>query len=220
VSVIAFDGRATVALPVSNVPGVALRYTTDGTDPGPRSTEYRRPIVLKKSAEIRAGWFGSKGRMGDMASVRAVRRASTVTAGVPGLSFRQFNVRVDKMPDFGSLGEDASGVQAVPAIEPLDPRRPFVVEWRGLITIDRDGLYTFTVGSDDGSLLWIYDTPVVRNDGLHGYIERSGAAWLTRGTHPIRIGYFNAMGDRGFKAWIEGPGLARQSLAGAMLTHQ
>jgi hypothetical protein len=66
----------------------------------------------------------------------------------------------------------------------------------------------------------LYDAPIVDNDGQHAYLERSGAARLGRGYHPLRIGFYNALGGRDFKVWVEGPGLPRQPLAGALVWHE
>lgn len=55
-------GGTRVALTLeTEIPGLDIRYTTNGSDPGPGSKLYKKPIVLKKTAEVRAAAFdGSK----------------------------------------------------------------------------------------------------------------------------------------------------------------
>ncbi|MEN6559929.1 MAG: family 20 glycosylhydrolase [Acidobacteriota bacterium] len=48
--------RAALTL-ATEIPGLDIRYTMDGADPGPASKLYRKPIVLKKTAKVRAAAF-------------------------------------------------------------------------------------------------------------------------------------------------------------------
>lgn len=70
----------------------------------------------------------------------------------------------------------------------------FSAEWTGAIVIHRAGTYTFSTISDDGSRLEIDGQMVVRNDGVHGAQEASGAIALERGIHAIRVEYEQAGG--------------------------
>jgi hexosaminidase len=55
-------GKARVSLE-AEVPGLAIRYTTDGTDPGPGSKLYRKPFAVRKSTEVRAAAFEGRARL-------------------------------------------------------------------------------------------------------------------------------------------------------------
>jgi hypothetical protein len=74
---------------------------------------------------------------------------------------------------------------------PLPP--PFSIEWTGALRIDRGGHYVFSLESDDGSILEIDDRIVVDNGGAHAVRSRSGSVRLSRGTHAVRIRYFNQL---------------------------
>jgi hexosaminidase len=52
--------RAAVALE-TEIPGLDIRFTTNGSEPGPASKKYARPLVLKRTTEFRAAAF--EGRM-------------------------------------------------------------------------------------------------------------------------------------------------------------
>ncbi len=54
--------RAVVTL-TTEIAGLAIRYTTDGRDPGPSSKLYVKPLVLKKTADLRAAAFEGRERL-------------------------------------------------------------------------------------------------------------------------------------------------------------
>ena len=90
--------------------------------------------------------------------------------------------------------------------------------WTGWVRIDEPGTYTFSVESDDGSRLFIGDTMLVDNDGLHGMVDRSGTIALAPGKHAIRIEFFEAGGGAGCIARLEGPGIPRAPIEAGRLT--
>lgn len=48
---------------------------------------------------------------------------------------------------------------------PFEGGEEFALEWTGFIRIPESGTYTFALGSDDGSVLWIAGMKVVDNAG-------------------------------------------------------
>ena len=83
----------------------------------------------------------------------------------------------------------------------------------------KDGIYTFTTGSDDGSKLWIGEQLVVDNDGLHAYHEAQGQVALQAGVHAIRVEYFDAGGSAYLRLFWKGPGFKKQGLDPGTLLH-
>ncbi len=208
-----------IALPASTVPGVTLRYELGDNEVGRSSPAYSRPIRVTKDTVVRAAWFGTRGQMGDSVRVRAVHPAASPKDTKGGLAYERFTGSFTSLTSFSGLIPDATGTQTALSTESLDPGKPFAVRWQGFVRVPRTGRYTFTVGSNDGSVLWLYDTAVASNDGSHSYVEVSGSAFLTSGVHPIRIRHLNSSGDKPLKVWIEGPGLPRQELADGLLVH-
>ncbi|HEX3719048.1 MAG TPA: ATP-binding protein [Verrucomicrobiae bacterium] len=51
--------------------------------------------------------------------------------------------------------------------------------------------------------------PVVDNDGVHGTVEKSGAAFLKAGRNPIRVEWFNGVEKYGLEVDYKGPGAPR-----------
>ncbi len=67
----------------------------------------------------------------------------------------------------------------------------FGVIYNGYLRVDEDGVYGFSTLSDDGSMLFVDDVPVVDNDGRHSPIEKGGAVPLQKGFHKITIKYID-----------------------------
>ncbi|MBL9120306.1 MAG: hypothetical protein JNL80_10385 [Phycisphaerae bacterium] len=91
--------------------------------------------------------------------------------------------------------------------------------YQGWIDVPTSGLYTLFVDSDDGSRLLIDGLEVVDNDGLHGMLEKSGALGLQAGKHLLRVEFFENGGGAGVIARWQGPGLAKQVIPAAVLSH-
>jgi hypothetical protein len=66
----------------------------------------------------------------------------------------------------------------------------FGIQYRGSITIKKTGLYTFRLLSDDGSKLFVDSNLVIENDGIHSPKSVTGSIYLSPGTYPIRVDYF------------------------------
>ena len=71
--------------------------------------------------------------------------------------------------------------------KPLDA--PFTIVWEGVLKIDKQYNYTFILGSDDGSLLFIDDEMIIDNRGAHATQEKQAKINLLPGLHNIRIQY-------------------------------
>jgi 4-amino-4-deoxy-L-arabinose transferase-like glycosyltransferase len=69
----------------------------------------------------------------------------------------------------------------------LQRGQPFAVEWRGFLAIEDAGPQCFWTLSDDGSWLWIDDTLVVDNGGVHAPARVKGCVELARGLHDVRV---------------------------------
>jgi len=66
----------------------------------------------------------------------------------------------------------------------------FAIDYTGRFWIEKPGLYSFLLTSDDGARLWIDDQLIADNDGLHQAEDRHASLRLTTGVHTIRVAYF------------------------------
>ncbi len=66
----------------------------------------------------------------------------------------------------------------------------FAIEYTGRFWVEQAGSYRFSLLADDGARLYLDDTLVIDNNGIHRASAISGGATLTRGVHEIKVEYF------------------------------
>jgi hypothetical protein len=71
----------------------------------------------------------------------------------------------------------------------------FALDYSGRFWIANPGRYVFALLSDDGSRLFLDDTPVIDNDCQHPPDLRIAAVQLEGGGHGIRVSYFQGPRD-------------------------
>ncbi|MEM7722527.1 MAG: Hint domain-containing protein [Pseudomonadota bacterium] len=92
--------------------------------------------------------------------------------------------------EFGQFGDDGSD---------------FAVRVSTTLTVTTGGVYTFEVGSDDGSRLYVDGVEVVENDGLQPFNVEQGTVTLAPGEHEIVIIFFERAGAQQLQSTISGP---------------
>lgn len=138
---------------------------------------------------------------------------------VRGLKQEYYTGGWGKLPDFDKLKPKKSDMAATPTVKYAQRRDNFAYRWSGYITIPRDGDYIFFTSSDDGSALYINDTMVVNNDGIHGAAEKSGRVRLTKGDHAFRATFFEKGGQESMKVSWQGPGINKQELPASAFSY-
>lgn len=138
----------------------------------------------------------------------------------PGISRKVYDVQVSEMPDFGDLKPSHSETVDDVVLPDHEQGDLFAVRYTGFITVPDDGVYSFSVLSDDGAHLYIGDEFVVDNGGNHAAQVRSGFAALKAGTYPIRLTYFNSAGNTALELRYCAPGRKKQAVTADMLSHR
>jgi hypothetical protein len=105
-------------------------------------------------------------------------------------------VRVERQINLDFLTADSASL----------PQHEFSVEWSGWLRIDRDGQYTFSTRSDDGSTIEIDGGVVVDNGGVHDPTTRAATVAMTPGAHQIRVRFQQATDGFQFRASWTPPG--------------
>lgn len=70
----------------------------------------------------------------------------------------------------------------------------FGADISGILGVVADGTYTFTLNSDDGSRLFIDGSLAVDNGGAHSPFIVSDSVFLTAGSHPFEVQFFEDFG--------------------------
>lgn len=154
----------------------------------------------------------------DVIDPSTLRMPENPTSTAPGVEVAYYElVSPEVLPDFDTLTPYAGDV--VSAIAFQSTGGDFISSGRAddvgavftaFVDVPTVGNWTFSVESDDGSKLYIGDTLIVDNDGLHGMEDRSGDIGLQPGRHAIRVEFFERGGGAGVLVRFEGPGTPRQ----------
>jgi hypothetical protein len=219
----------------------AVHYTTDGSEPTAASPRYRGPFTLRRSATVRARAFADGRPTGAPEARTDYRRgpgrpplAVDARRLAPGLNYEYF---ADTMPEpafrmhwpvrhrverpetrADDLKPTKTGAVAGFDLAPRDTNELFSFRYTGYLRVPRTGVYTFTALSDDGAGMWIGDRNVFWSLGQSPKTtETWGQVALQAGLHPITVSYFQAYGPMALEMYVEGPGMPRQRVPGALL---
>jgi len=217
-----FVGSTSVELS-SPVPHAVVRYTLDGSEPGPDSPVATGPVTLTETTTLSARAFGGASPDGYLARATFTRLEPRPAVAVDnlkhGLECRYFEGEWRKLPDFGGLRPIQVGVVPEVGTPPFARAEHFALELEGYVRVPADGLYELSLRSDDGSALELGGERVVDSDGVHGAGDDRAEVALAAGLHPIRVTYFQARGDRALELWVEGPGFAMRPVRPEELVH-
>jgi alpha-L-fucosidase len=207
----------------SNLEGAEIRYTLDGSTPTADSFVYQDAIQLDDTTTVIAQVFRNGQAISDFVEWRyrkvPPRPAEIKVSSTPGLHYAYYQGNWERLPDFTALSPEAQGMVEKFGLPDRIQKEYFGLLFRGYITVPEDGLYRFSIASDDGSRLYIGDDLVVDNDGLHGPAESMGQIILEKGAHPIRVEYFQRTGGLDLEVSFQGPGIAKQPVPAAILSH-
>jgi hexosaminidase len=210
---ITLEDQMTVTLETLTA-GSEIRYTLDGTDPTPSSLPYEAPLQLdvdEPGVTVTARAFLPNGRSSTPRAATFRRTALRPPAPIdpamlsPGVRYLYFESAVASVDSLVKHAPVAAG--AAPEIGILDMARDesmgFV--FTGYLHIDREGIYTFHLTSDDGSTLHIGSEQVIDHDGFHGPTTKRGMVALAAGYHPITVGFFQGGAGRALRVQIAAP---------------
>ncbi len=217
-----FEKQLEVEL-VAPVPGARVHVTIDGTPATAQSPVYTPPLHLTSTSTVRARLIRQDGRASDELRIEFRKETQRAAIDVPGAAlgwrYAAYVGAWTAVPDLTSLTAVASGVAHVCD----DSKRPgeenYALHFHGYIEVPDDGVYTFYLTSDDGSCMWLGDSLVVDNDGLHGMVTTHGQAILQKGKHPVRVVMFQAGGAQGLELEYAGPKFERRVLPSRVMWH-
>ncbi|MCL2561155.1 MAG: family 20 glycosylhydrolase [Rikenellaceae bacterium] len=176
------------------LPAVELRYTTDGTIPDRNSQPYTGPIHIDETTEFTIRMFRPDQSAADI--IRTVYRKEEYRAAVevaeytPGLKCVWHEGIFNRCAQIETVPIKAEYVvEAIVVPKGVGGKRGLV--YTGYVEVPVDGIYTFSLTSDDGSMLYIGGEMVIDNDGPHGPITIDGQIALAKGLHPIKLYYFD-----------------------------
>ena len=173
--------------------GATIHYTLDGTEPTEASPVYVGPFSLLKSATIRAraykeGWKPSPEAKA-VATKAEFSPAAQVSGLKPGCRYTYHLGQFAWAADVKKCPVVASGVMEAPSIDNAPDEDHFGYIFTGYIDIPEDGIWSFSLTSDDGAILEMDGKLVVNNDGSHSAITTMGRIPLRKGLHAYKLVY-------------------------------
>lgn len=218
-----FGGRATVTLS-SPIPASAIYYTLDGSEPTASSALYTGPIILDATTTVNTRAF-KEGYDSEYIAARTVnklelREAIEVTELAGGLVCKYYEAEWERLPDFDTVAFVKTFVTDTVAIPDIAREEDYGLTFDGFVKVPIDGVYAFSINSDDGSRLYVSDTLLVDNDGLHGDYEMTGVIGLKAGYHPFTALMFQCKGGEALGVSVAGPSLTKQAIPATMLYYR
>ena len=189
-----FLGSRDVALSCA-VPGAEIRFTLDGSEPTSESPRYERPLRIAASGKVRARAYAA-GKETVFPQEATFRRWSASELRPPitfirqppgGLRYAYYEGGWQSLKDLPNAKAKTRGSCADFDLSVRERDEHFALRFDGFVEVPRDGIYTFSTKSDDGSRLFFGADRIVENDGLHGMLEASGEVGL-RGWLPPHLG--------------------------------
>jgi hexosaminidase len=181
------------------LPGLTIRYTTDGTNPVSSSPALTEPLHIDHSLTFKMAEFTTFGRRGDVYTLlfdkQAYAPAAAPSGGglTSGLECRFYKGYFDRTTKIKAAHDSIMQVQDVKVPSDISAAE-FGLRYTGFIEVPETGIYSFFLTSNDGSVLHVADRLVVDNDGLHSDREKSGQVALAKGLHSFALDFMEAGG--------------------------
>ena len=186
----------------TRTPANTTYYTLDGSEPTEKSLRYEEAIEVSKNTIIKARSFDESGRASRVVVLPLQQMdplpSSKVRTRKKGLQYKYYEGSWDKLPDFNNLKAAVQG-QSMAISEGVvqDADDHFGLVFEGYLNIKNTDVYSFYLGSDDGSKLYIDGKLLIDNDEEHAMTYKQGDLALESGQHKIRIEYFENTGGQG-----------------------
>lgn len=199
----------------TDVPGSKIHYTLDGTEPDTLSNLFEKRLFIKKSVSVKAKTFFR----GFEPSFTTTSKIEFIDINTNGLKVEYYSGSWKKLPEFSQLKAVKSGSSTNFTLEKISaPQDQFALVFSGKIKIEKEGIYGFSLLSNDGSQLFLDDKIVIDHNGMHGAdMEKTGNITLSKGMHPIRLHYFQAGGGMFLNVKYSGPETEKQIIPATVL---
>ena len=187
-----FRDQSTVTLGC-RTEGVTIHYTLDGSEPTLESPVYDQPFIITESCPVKARAFLEGWEPSPVASLKATKAhfhdPVKGSKSTPGVWYNYYKGQFSCTADVLASKPVKSGTMPEPGIADAPDEDHFGYVFTGLIDVPSEGIWDFTLISDDGAVLDIDGVRVVDNDGSHSAIATFGRIPLKKGLHPYRLIY-------------------------------
>jgi len=225
-------GRARIIRMHRNSPARKARIRTGDIITGvdgiktPRSLDFYIAMIDRKAGDAVKLTLNRGGRNITRTLTLGRRKAQPaveVNAALPGLRYEYYEGEWEKLPDFDALEPVQTGIVPVIGLGQFSGRDRYAIRFTGYFHAPQGGLYTFVMGSDDGSRLTIGGEVVIDHDGIHGLVPQNvqkERIALAAGMHPFTLEYFEGIGRDQLEIAFYGPRIVQQYIPATVLFHK
>jgi predicted phosphodiesterase len=217
---VVFEDKTEITLKASS-PQHKIRYTLDGSEPTAKSSEYRGPFVLNKSATLKAATFYNN-HQSDVVS-------HTFTKEIPhqgtngkdlqaGLNYTYYTSQAARNLPIEQYEKNNPRNGHVLDLDPskINHRNEYYgITYEGFIEVKEKGLYTFGGHGYDKLRVSVHEK-ILFNELREDY-TMEGQIMLEPGFHPIKVEFFNERNFPYFDLDVRGPKLPKQKVSAHML---
>jgi len=208
-----------------SVKGANVHYTIDGYTPNETDLAYTVPlsfnIPINQYRELQTVVITPAGKRSIATKTVVYNKTSfpavEFTGNKQGMLYQLFadgSLTSTRQLNVSTAGYDT--LQVAKSFNTLPFRKiasTFGVIYNGYLRVEEDGMYGFSTLSDDGSMLYVDDIPVVDNDGRHSPLEKAGAVPLLKGFHKITIKYIDVRIPGKIQVFMTMPGKPKGELS-------
>ena len=191
---IAFTDKATLAFTTTRP--IKVVYTTDGTEPTPKSAVYESPIVFTESGTLKICSVLPSGKMSPTRVITVEKQtfapAKEVAAKKPGLRMQVTNgMYLESSPlaavkdwKFLTIGSLHHLTRVVRTDESMRGVNQYAAIASGYVDIPEDGVYYFSTELEE---VWINGKMLISNKGeVKRFSRRDRSVALAKGLHELK----------------------------------
>lgn len=200
-------------------------YTLDGTIPSTENRiQYQEPIIVTKLTPIYMQAFSPDKTYSKIIFAQIgkdiFQGAQQVSDNLKkGLVSEYYEGEINTTDNIKKEQLVVTNVASQFLIEKSRRDTNFAFVFKGYIKVPKDGIYTFYLESNDGSVLFLNDDKIIDNDGAHGISEEKASISLKAGMHLIKVKYFQLGGGRHFKVAWQSPDFEKAEIPAEVLFH-
>jgi hypothetical protein len=211
----------------SNKMDVAIHYTLDGSVPTNKSPLYTIPFVISESTDVNIIEISSTVKKSAVGSIKYIKliplKPLLKSSNERGLKFEYFQLEEPIYSTSSILKLKPNTIGNIANFEfPYEDKKlatNFGLIFSGYIEVPKEGIYTFSIISNDGSKLFIGDQLVVNNEETRGDFEKEGDIALQAGKHKIQLKYFQSGGGKALKIFIRSSELEKVEIGDSLLSY-
>ena len=132
--------------------------------------------------------------------------------GFKGLNYKYYEKKFNSVRDIAKSKPKKTGNYHTFSLDIKQRKENIGFIYEGYIKVPKTQKYTFHLGSDDGSRLFIGDKEIIIHDGSHGFSYKSSSVIMEKGLHTFKVEYYQGDSSLALDIQVEYPSLERTTI--------